>query len=332
MIQPSKDPAIIFLCRVLKQFLIRDDHRLYYNRLKNALSNEYNVSSKALSHLIRIFNSIQKATFGKFTYLKKSGPDKSDSRCFLLHEQKSKKINGLRQMQKFRQHLKYSAWQYQTEAEIKQEQKIEKELNWEWVGNGKYKNKDNITEYTAVTNGMDEYHVNDIIELNHSKGVSPRPWIARIIQIYESKEEKKINVRWFWFYNQLRDVCNGNEEIKNCTKNVRDTMGNDNFPPTAADIFESVIEDEMDRSEEPVICIKNKVHLVSKECPKSRKYEKMVNGQDVFFCDYFVDINKKRLIKKKKEEIIGDYKRLQNHNYNVDLENEDDDSSSNSDI
>ena len=80
----------------------------------------------------------------------------------------------------------------------------------------------------------------------------------------------------------------------------------------------------------------------------------MVNGQDVFFCDYFVDVNKKRLIKKKKEEIIGDYKRLQdkfklvnddgnnldnhnhNHNYNVvDSENEkenDNENESDSDV
>ena len=87
---------------MLKQFLIRDDHRLYYNRLKNALLNEYNVSSKALSHPIRIFNSIQKANCGKFTYLKKIGPDKPDSRCFLLHEQEPKKTNGLKQMAKFR--------------------------------------------------------------------------------------------------------------------------------------------------------------------------------------------------------------------------------------
>ena len=42
-------------------------------------------------------------------------------------------------------------------------------------------------------------------------------------------------------YNQLMDFCN-TYKSENCRKNVRDTMGNDNFPPTAADIFESAIE------------------------------------------------------------------------------------------
>ena len=79
--------------------------------------------------------------------------------------------------------------QYKTEEEIEQERKIEDEVNWEWVGDGKYKNKDNITEYTAITNGIDEYHVNDIIEVKHHDGISPRPWIARIIQLFENERK-----------------------------------------------------------------------------------------------------------------------------------------------
>ena len=68
MIQPSEDPAIVFLCRVLKQFLIQDNHRLYYKRLMDALKNEYNVSSKAVSHPKRIFNAIHEANYAKFQY------------------------------------------------------------------------------------------------------------------------------------------------------------------------------------------------------------------------------------------------------------------------
>ena len=282
----------------MKHFLLRDSHKLYYYRtlVETLKEKPHFVSNECIAKLRSVFNAIP----AKFTYLKSAKKDRQRSRVWSVKTER-----GLELTRSFRKLLKYKAMQYN-------KQRIEPlECEWKWIGDGVENDNEDTIEYEAISNGSTEFKIGDIIT-THTYGKTIlqliRPWIARIVGLHEDTKDhsKRVKLRWFWFWNQIMDENQNENEINELCADAKESFGDDRYPPTKWDVFENVINDESYENIESVEVMKKVVFVID----DNEKYEHLVDGQNVFYCDHYYDHTNKMFIKLNRMDLKKNEQRL----------------------